>query len=190
MKKQLVSICALFVALFIALASSSALAADTEQVPVHITADSMRYAPSGNEVVFQGGVHVARPDFEIWAARIIIHLSPGKKKADPSAGIDNLDPGAIDKIVASGGVKLAHKGKVGNCQTATYEVTDSVFTMEGNPTLEDGKNKIQGHVIKFYVKDNRSEVIGGGNQRVNATFYAPQKVKPDGKTDKKPEGAQ
>lgn len=153
--------------------------AETEQVPVNITADSMRYAPSGNEVVFQGGVHVVRPDFEIWAAKITIHLSATKKKAEVSTGVDNLDPGALEKIVASGGVKLAHKGKVGNCQTATYDVASSIFTMEGAPSLEDGKNKIQGHVIKFWVKENRSEVLGGGNQRVNATFFAPQKVKPE-----------
>lgn len=153
--------------------------AESEQVPVNITADSMRYAPSGNEVVFQGGVHVVRPDFEIWAARIAIHLSAAKKKSENPTGVDNLDPGAIERIVASGGVKLAHKGKVGNCQTATYDVAGSVFTMEGSPSLEDGKNKIQGNVIKFYVKENRSEVLGGGSQRVNATFFAPQKVKPE-----------
>jgi len=146
-------------------------------VPVNISSNSMRYSASGQEVVFEGKVQVSRPDFQIWAEKIIIHLTPKKKTGEDSGpGVSGLDPGAIEKIVASGGVRMAHKGKTGTCQTATYNVRDGVFIMEGKPSLEEGKNRIEGQVIKFFIKENRSEVVGGDKQRVNATFFAPQKI--------------
>ena len=46
--------------------------------------------------------------------------------------------------------------------------------MEGDPTLKDGPNIIKGEVIKLYLKDNRSEVLGGKDKRVEALFFTPK----------------
>lgn len=143
-------------------------------VPVDIQADTMRYSPSGKEVVFEGNVHVTRQDVAIRAATITIHLS-GKAESGP--GVAAMDPGAIQKIVATGGVRIDYQGKVGTCATATYNVRTGMLVMEGNPALEDGKNRIQGLVIKFNLKENRSEVVGGKGTRVKATFQAPEDLK-------------
>lgn len=143
-------------------------------VPVNIQADSMSYSPSGKEVIFKGNVKVTRQDVTISAATITIHLS-GKSQAGP--GVAAMDPGAIQKIVASGGVRINYQGKLGNCAVATYHVHEGLLVMEGNPSLQDGPNRIKGHTIKFNLKQNRSEVLGGKGQRVNATFQTPEKLK-------------
>jgi lipopolysaccharide export system protein LptA len=48
--------------------------------------------------------------------------------------------------------------------------------MEDNPVLMEGANKIQGEVIKLYIKENRSEVLGGKG-RVEAIFNTKGDVK-------------
>ena len=45
--------------------------------------------------------------------------------------------------------------------------------------LREGPNTIQGEVIKLYIEENRSEVIGG-KKRVEAIFITPDN-KPGGK---------
>ncbi len=142
-------------------------------VPVNIQADSMRYSPSGKEVVFQGNVRVTRQDVTINAATITIHLS-GETSTSP--GVAAMDPGAIRTIVATGGVHIDYKGKIGTCSRATYNVSTGILVMEGSPALQDGKNRIEGHTITFNLKENRSEVVGGKGQRVNAVFQAPEKL--------------
>jgi len=155
-----------------ALAWAAPAAANT--VPVNIQADSMSYSPSGKEVVFEGNVRVTRQDVTITAATITIHLSG---EAEQGPGVAAMDPGAIRRIVASGGVRINYQGKIGSCAVATYNVREGMLIMEGNPSLQDGENRIKGHTIKFDLKANRSEVLGGGGQRVNATFQAPENIK-------------
>ncbi len=147
-------------------------------VPVNIQADTMRYSPSGKEVIFEGKVRVVRLDVTIDAAKITIHLA-GSIKSEPG-GVAAMDPGAISRIVASGGVRINYQGKQGSCATAVYHVPEGLLIMEGAPVLEDGKNNIKGHKIKFYLKENRSEVVSGEGQRVNATFHAPESLQVPG----------
>jgi lipopolysaccharide export system protein LptA len=155
-----------------------AQAVQAGSVPVNIQADSMRYSPSGKEVTFEGNVRVIRLDVTIDAAKITIHLA-GNVKSEPG-GVAAMDPGSISRIVAGGGVRINYQGKRGSCATAVYHVPEGLLVMEGAPVLEDGKNSIKGHKIKFYLKENRSEVVSGEGQRVNATFHAPESIKVPG----------
>lgn len=147
-------------------------------LPINIDADSMTYSPSGNEVVFRGNVVVKRTDFTLRASTIKIYMQKKKKQnPSPDKNLAPFDPGGIQKIIASGGVRMDYQGKVGTCGAATYFVNQGLLQMEGNPKLQDGKNTIKGAIIKFHLNDNRSEVIGGKSQRVRATFQAPDKIK-------------
>lgn len=151
-------------------------AARAETVPVQVSADSMRYDPTGNLVTFEGNVHVVRPDFQIWAASIEIHFQPQTQGEDGGNATERIsfDPGDVTKIVALGGVRMTSDGRTGTCGAATYYVADGLFQMNGDPVLTDGKNRIEGKTIRYFVKSNRSEVLGGDNKRVNATFAAPE----------------
>ena len=147
-------------------------------LPINIDADSMTYSPSGNEVVFKGNVIVKRTDFTLTASSIKIFMQKKKSQAPaPDKALAPFDPGGIQKIIASGGVRMDYQGKVGTCGTATYYVNQGLLQMEGNPKLRDGQNTIRGEIIKFHLNDNKSEVMGGKSQRVKATFQAPDKIK-------------
>lgn len=154
-------------------------------IPTDISATSMRYDDANQTVVFEGAVHVKRPDFELWAEKITLYFQKkGKAQKSAEDGQDENDSaahatpggqgmgmqmqaGAIDRIVAENSVRIVKEDKVGTANKGTYAVKTGTLTMEGNPVIQDGKkNSIRGQVIKFYINENRSEVLGG----VKATF--------------------
>jgi lipopolysaccharide export system protein LptA len=141
-------------------------------VPVKITSDNMRYTQKGDQVVFSGSVHVIRENIEMWSDTLTVLLE--KKQGGESAGATPADQqGSIRKIVAQGNVRLkSDRDRSGTCAKATYDAKSELLTLEGEPVLMEGANKIQGEVIKLYLKENRSEVLGG-KQRVEAIFNTP-----------------
>lgn len=147
-----------------------------QTVPVKITSDTMTYTQKGDQVVFSGSVHVIRQDVEMWSDTLTVLLD--KKQGGGNSTQTALDQqSSIKKIISQGNVRLkADKGRSGTCAKATYDTATEVLTLEGDPVLMEGANKIQGEVIKLYMKENRSEVLGG-KQRVEAIFNTPADTK-------------
>lgn len=153
--------------------ASQALAASGTAVPTNISADKLQYDMDARTVTFEGKVVVDRSDIKINAEKIVVRFSPAKEgEAKPTDG--GFDPGRIKVIEASRNVVVHYQGRVGRCGRATYDVPAGLLSMEDNPVIEDGENRIQGQVIRFNFKENRSEVVGGGNKRVEATFSTPK----------------
>lgn len=147
-----------------------------QDVPVKITSDTMTYTQKGDQVVFKGSVYVIRQDIELWSDTLTVFLE--KKESSKNATQSVVDEqGSIKKIIAQGNVRIkADKGRTGTCGKATYEADKDLLTMEIDPILMEGANKIQGEVIKLYIKENRSEVLGGKG-RVEAIFNTKGDVK-------------
>ncbi|MCT4627844.1 LptA/OstA family protein [Halodesulfovibrio sp.] len=144
---------------------------------VKVTSEKMTYSADGQTVVFTGNVVVKHPQADMWANKVTVYLrnNEGSKKTDSTSGVD---AGKLDKIVAEGNVRIEmEKNRSGFCQTATYSLDEELLVMTGSPKLSEGKNTITGDVIKFWVKENRSEVLGSSSKPVEAIFSAPGKVK-------------
>jgi lipopolysaccharide export system protein LptA len=155
--------------------------AEEARVPTTITSNSMSYNPDQSEVVFEGDVHVVREDFQLWSDKLIIYfLENDQANGSESAGTNEnpeQDLSNVEKIIALKNVRLESQGKRGFCEKAIFFQKEEMLQMEENPRLEDGKNTISGEIIKLYVRDNRSEVIGG-KKRVEAIFFSrPDQVK-------------
>ncbi|QGY41129.1 lipopolysaccharide transport periplasmic protein LptA [Pseudodesulfovibrio cashew] len=145
------------------------LGVDSNRIPVKISADRMVYDESGKVVSFVGNVVAEHGGLTLWADKLSAYLSSSTGK--------KFSADSIDRIVADGNVR-AKKGKSeGEAGRVTYFVAKQILKMEQNPKLQDGPNSLTGDVINFYVRENRSEVIGGNGQRVKAIFMAPSKLK-------------
>jgi len=157
-----------------------------KQDPVRITSDKMVYSQSDNAVIFQGNVHGTQADMALWANKVTAFFSEkakGKDQKDHSEkGGAEKSPGdfgdKIERIVAEGSVRLVVGKNEGACSQLTYFVADGVLRMEGNPILREGQNTVRGDIIKYYMRESRSEVLSGAQRRVEAIFYSP---KGDGK---------
>lgn len=139
-----------------------------DEVPIKITSTKMTFSENRNRITFAGNVKVVRLDVTLTSEELTAFLRP-----EGDSLTDTQDK--IKKIVASGNVKVVMKNRKGDCDKLTYVVADSIILMEGNARLQDGPNLVQGEVIKFYIKENRSEVVGG-NKPIEAIFYTPKNV--------------
>lgn len=136
-----------------------------EKQPVRVTSDRMVYDEKSGTVSFQDNVKATHAGLVLTADKVTAYFATGKK----GKGVEQ-----IDRIVATGSVRAVRGTTVGTCSTLTYTVADGILRMEGNPVLQDGPNTVTGKVIKFYLKDNRSEVIGGNGGQVEAVFTLPE----------------
>lgn len=147
------------------------------KVPTNISAAHMEYNANVQTVIFTGNVHVKRPDFELWAAKMTIYLDKSGKAAPQESGTGGMQAGDIDRIVAEKNVRMKSDTKEGTCDKATYYAKDDRFVMEGNPVLSDkDKSQIRGKKVIHYMSTNRSEIDGG----VDAVFFAPDKTERKG----------
>ncbi|HWR02937.1 MAG TPA: LptA/OstA family protein [Humidesulfovibrio sp.] len=158
---------------------AGASAAGAKQEPVRITSDKMVYSQNENAVVFLGNVHGTQADMAIWAAKVTAYFTKEQKTGNKPAaekGPGDLGGGdsKIERIVAEGDVRLVAGKNEGACSTLTYYVADGVLRMEGNPILREGQNTVRGDIIKYYMKENRSEVLSGAQRRVEAVFFSPK----------------
>jgi lipopolysaccharide export system protein LptA len=137
--------------------------ASSGKPPVRITADKLTYDDKHRTVSFTGNVEAVHEELNLWANELTAFFDKTGKPGEE-----------IDRIVASGGVRMQRGSTEGTSDSVTYMVKENLLLMEGNPVIRDGKNKVTGKIIKFYVKENRSEVVGGGGKRVEAILFAPE----------------
>lgn len=148
---------------------------DTE---TRITANKLTYQAEKRQVVFEGNVHVTRPDFDLRSARLTVYMKPANAPKNGASGSvpAGLATGDVDRLVAQGNVVMTEpEGRSGTSDKATYTTDDGVLLMEGSPRLTDGENTITGETIRYYTQENRSEVIGGAKKRVEAVFSGSRK---------------
>lgn len=154
-------------------------------VPTRITADGMTYEADAQQVTFTKGVHVTRPDFEMWADKIIVYLKPAKAKEPVEEGAaavaDSLAAGDIDRMVATGSVRMKRDKNVSTSGRATYTMDTAVLVLEDNPRLTDGENVITGEVVRYFMNENRSDVLSGPKKRVEAVFTTSGKPTREGR---------
>ena len=166
------------------LCGALAQAAAPEKVDTRITSDSVSYAADKQQVLFTGNVHVKRPDFELWSDTLTVELKAAKTKpAQENSDLpQGLAAGDIHRIIAEGRVRIQREGRTGTSSKAIFTVDDGVFVMTGNPKLTDKENSISGNTIRYFTKENRSEVMGGGTgKQVEAVFSTSGKAKEQGK---------
>lgn len=141
-----------------------------DEVPIKITSEKMTFSENKNRITFSGNVKVVRLDITLTSDTLTAMLKSG------GDSLKNTQD-KIKEIIATGSVKVNMNNRKGSCDKLTFVVGDSIILMEGKAKLQDGSNLVQGNLIKFYLKDNRSEVVGGENP-VEAIFFTPKNVAP------------
>ena len=154
------------------LAMTLACPALAKDVPTKITSETMKYTGKADTVVFSGKVYVNRENLELWSRTLTVELAPAEGKQKQAKDSGTPGQGSIKKITALGDVRILSQGKEGFCGKAIYFADEGMVRMEEDPRLTDGPNKITGEVIKLFMRENRSEVVGG-SKRVEAIFFTP-----------------
>lgn len=147
-----------------------------------ITSQKMKYHNNKNLVEFLGNVHVQRKDFELWSEKLTIYLTKETNSSSEKQASGKQMQGAaqFNKIVAQDKVRLKMDEYNAQSLKATYKKDEEVIILEGDVVLQEKKNRIKGDKVRFYLKENRSEVLSGPQKQVEALFYSDSQDKNNG----------
>jgi len=145
----------------------SASKAESEKDKIRITADTLTTDSKTQFAEFSGSVKAVQGATIIIADRLRIYYKQNaKNKSAP-----RTEGAAIEKLVASGNVKITFDDKVAVAQQAVYMTEKRVLVLSGpNAKVTSGKDSIAGEIITYYRADERIKVEGGPNKRVEAVF--------------------
>lgn len=128
-----------------------------QREPIDITSDEVETYTRENRVIFKGSVIARQKDMVIYADSIeAILVKEGK---------------GIEKVIASGNVKVQQGLRVAHCQRAVFHNPEQSVLLTGDPEVWEGENRVSGEEIVFDISQNRVEVKGGFVRRGKARIY-------------------
>ncbi|MEW6187599.1 MAG: LptA/OstA family protein [Thermodesulfobacteriota bacterium] len=154
--------------------------------PIVTTADTLELDNKNRIATFTGTV-VARQEqpgkdpIVIECDKMVIHYTgePEKKAAPVSSKTsekkDALHQGQVEKIVASGRVRVVQGKDVATGETAVFYNADQKIILTGKAEFWQGKNLVKGEEITVWIKENRSLVTSKGKNRVKAVIHQEEK---------------
>jgi len=138
---------------------------------IHITADRLVASQNSQMVTFTGKVKAIRGKMTIDSDSLNVFYTDPKQTSDKKVGKDS-----IDRIVASGNVKIEMEGKTATCDQAVYQTSSQSLTLTGeNTRIQSGDNYITGNTVTIYQETGQIIVDGNDTQRVNAVFQPDDK---------------
>lgn len=107
-------------------------------LPVEVQADSLRLNQADNSAVFIGNVLVGQGDLRLSAAEVRVEYAAGG--------------GAIERLLASGGVTMATPQEAAEAQQAVYAVAAGTVVLTGDVLLTQGANAVSGQRLTVDLK--------------------------------------
>lgn len=139
--------------------------------PVDVAADRIEVQDRLDRAVFSGNVDVRQGRLQLNSERITVAYSS-------QGGID------IDRIDATGGVRLTSPSETARSETAIYDLNERIVTMLGNVVLNQGQNIVRGGRLVLDLDTGRAVMDGGApgsrgtsstpNGRVTGRFTVPR----------------
>jgi len=149
---------ALLIASIIHLLVLVAWSQEPAQAPLRITSDRLEILGTEGKAEFSGDVVARRDDVVLYAAKMDVYYHPETR--------------ALERIEASGDVRVVQAERVATAKSAVYEVSGRKILLTGDARVNRGADFIEGEQIELYLDEERSLVKGNQGQRVNAVFQS------------------
>ena len=145
--------------------------------PIQIVSDRLDVYDSKQLAVFSGNVQVNQQDTIINSDELHVFYKKegGERKSGDNIGAMNA--GDIEKIEARGRVRITQGDRIVTGDNAVLFYEEQKVLVTGNTMMQDGKNKIKGGKITFFMKENRSIVERAEKEMVTATIYPKEEKK-------------
>jgi lipopolysaccharide export system protein LptA len=142
--------------------------------PVDVGADRIEVQDRANRAILSGNVVATQGNLTMNSARLTV-IYAGSPASQSAAGGGTQ----IQRLEASGGVRLRTPTETAHSQFAIYDVPRRLVTMIGAVNLDQGANHVQGGRLVLDLDTHRAVVDGGaaGSQsqggRVTGRFTVP-----------------
>ena len=141
-----------------------------ENPEIHVTADMLVSDRNARYAEFSGSVVATREDSTLTCSNLKIFYN--EKRSGETA----TDSGSVEKMVATGNVRLVFEDKIAVAEKAIYTAADdSIVLTGGEPKVTGGSSFISGEKITLYRTAGRVLVGSGKSQRVEAIFHPADK---------------
>lgn len=143
-------------------------AADGDKM-IRVTADRLVTNTESQNAEFIGNVHATRDNMTIRCDSLkIFYTDASVQDAQSQPG-----EGSIRRIVAEGNVKINLDNQTATTQRADWSPQDQTIVLSGpGSKIVSGKNSITGSKITLHQENNRIQVEGGSDGRVEAQFFS------------------
>jgi lipopolysaccharide export system protein LptA len=139
-----------------------------DQKTIHIISDMLTTDNETGFVEFSGNVQATQGTTMIVSDRLKVYY---KEDTDTTQKISGGE-GAVEKIVASGNVKINFDDKQAVSNEAEYVTDTQILVLSGpDSKVTTANESISGATITLYRSDGRIKVEGGKGKRVEAVFY-------------------
>jgi lipopolysaccharide export system protein LptA len=154
--------------------------------PIVITSDTLDVDNKNKMATFAGSV-MAKQDQEgkepifIYCDSMTVYYAEDPVKKAPASPKNRTEKkelteqNRVEKIVATGRVKIVQGKDLATGETATFYNSDQRIVLSGEPKVWQGKNLIKGEEITVWIKENRSRVTSKGSTRVQAVIHQEEK---------------
>jgi lipopolysaccharide transport protein LptA len=165
-KKNNMKLIILALTAFFGLTAFKALGAEKPvSEEIHVSADSLISVRNSNYAEFQGNVVTVHKGATMYSDRLRITY---KEKADKKPSDKKESGNDIDKIIATGHVKIVFEDKTAWSDSAVYTKEDDCVVLSGgNPKVVSGKNVLTGDTIK--INRTTEELFANGAPKLNTT---------------------
>ncbi len=131
-----------------------------EEGPVHVKALRLQADYARGVITFSGDVVATRGDFRLESKELKVFLSGERGERERE----------VERIEATGDVKIAYGTKRAHCEKAVYYVKEEKVVLEGHPILWEGDNRLKGGRIVVFLKEDRAIAEGIGQEQVELTI--------------------
>jgi lipopolysaccharide export system protein LptA len=154
--------------------------------PIITEANTLELDNKNKTATFSGNVMAkqeqkGKEPLLIYCDKMVIYSSEetGKKPSSSrSQGNEKKNPAQqnqVEKIVASGRVRVFNDKDRATGDTAVFYNTDQRIILSGKAEFWQGKNLIKGEEITVWIKEDRALVTSKGSNRVRAVIYQEDK---------------
>lgn len=136
---------------------------------IQIVADKLITNSAEKYAEFIGDVRASQGDLTITSEHLRIYYKDNPDNLQDQSSSQEL----IQRIVASGHVKISSDKYTAETERAEYDLDSAVLVLKGeNSAIKSGKNLITGSKITVHRKDEQIVVERGAEKRVKARFYS------------------
>lgn len=137
--------------------------------PIKIKSDSLLTDNGKKMATFTGNVIARQGDMTIYADRLVVSYSE--------------ESGDVSSAEVFGNVRIIQGERRAQADHGIYDAINARIVLDGNPKVFQKSDTISGHVITYYLDQDKSEVTSGVNSRVEAVIR-PKGKGSDGKSPK------
>lgn len=141
---------------------------------IRITADKLFAEIDAGVIEFVGNVKATQAETVVSADRLKIIYTPDAVKGQTNV----LKPASIEKIIASGHVKINYNNIIAETDEAEYTIKSEVLVLKGEQsTLTQEGHSIIGTKFTLHRTDGKITVESSAKNRVKAVFQPSEKEK-------------